>query len=190
MAIKKKAAKTTAAKKKAAKRPAKKKPAKRGAKKPDAKKKAVGKKPAKTGKKKAPRRQDWESNHVRIRDAFLRLLKKHKGRKPTYRELSEITGLAMSVVQGHIRDIKFKPKQSAMRVLTDDVILAIHDAAKKGRSRSQELWLAVMEGWIRKTKTTHDGSIGFEKETAREIGAGMSAAEAARIYMEKLKDGR
>ena len=93
-----------------------------------------------------PKRSEWEANHVLIRDAFLRLLEKRKGRKPTFAEIAEETGLGERTIYRHVEALEFKPQITSWRVMTGDVIAALWRKCMKGDSNAIKLWLQVVEG--------------------------------------------
>lgn len=102
---------------------------------------------------KSGKRSDYEYNHARLTEAYRALLKE-RARKPTIAELAAATGLGTTAVERHLKDLKFEPAKHPARFLTDDVINSIYVSAMKGRSRSQELWLQVLEGWSAKQQET------------------------------------
>lgn len=92
----------------------------------------------------------WEYNHAKIRDSYVKLIKK-LARKPTFTEVAEDCGLSRTTVDAHIKTLEFKPLKHSMRILTEDIILSIANSAKKGSSASQKLWMQICEGWTEKT---------------------------------------
>ena len=92
----------------------------------------------------------WDLNHQIIRDSYVNLIKLHK-RKPTYAEVSIDCKLSPKTIKKHIDTLKFDPLRHPLRILTEDVMLAIEDSAKKGSSASQKLWMQICEGWTEKT---------------------------------------
>jgi len=93
-----------------------------------------------------PTRKDWETNHEALRVAFLKILKK-KGSMPTAREMSKVTGLSEASIYEHYKHLKFEPQYHQSRALTDDIILAVAQSARRGNSQAQKLWFQVIEGW-------------------------------------------
>lgn len=92
------------------------------------------------------KRGDWEYNHYRLQQIYTAFLEQ-KQRRPTIRELATLSGLHRRTIEDHIKSLKFKPRNSVARVLTDKVIDAIGSSAIGGNVRAQELWMKVMEDW-------------------------------------------
>lgn len=92
------------------------------------------------------RNNNWEANHAAIRDAYVRLIADLL-RRPTVPEVVQMCGLNYETVRKHINALKFEPIAHPLRVLTDDVLLAVVQGAKDGNAASQKLWFQVMEGW-------------------------------------------
>jgi hypothetical protein len=106
---------------------------------------------------KRDRRADWEANHKLIRGVVLAFIQQ-LGRKPTHAEIVEKTQLHRRTVEGHMRRLRFEPQEHVLRVLTDDVILALANRARAtGEPKAVELWMQIMEGWSRP-----DGEKGLE----------------------------
>lgn len=93
-----------------------------------------------------PTRKDWQTNHEALRIAFLKILKK-KGSMPTAKEMSQATGLTEATIYEHYKHLKFEPQYHQSRALTDDIILAVAQSARRGNSQAQKLWFQVIEGW-------------------------------------------
>jgi len=109
-------------------------------------------------------RVDSEFNNTLIMNALIELTKKKEGKKPTLREIAEETGLHINTIYRHGKTLKFEPKKDIMRSLTPEVVWSIFISAKKGSSRSQELWLRVMEGWVPQIKTAiHHRGLSFNE---------------------------
>lgn len=100
----------------------------------------------------------WELNHSIIRDSYVKLIKAFV-RKPTYDEVSVDTKLSIKTIKNHIDTLKFEPQKHPLRVLSDDVLLAIASSARSGSSASQKLWFQIMEGWTEKQVVEHQGGI-------------------------------
>jgi len=109
-------------------------------------------KPKKEPEEEERRNITWEANHKILYDAYLRIIKKTR-RCPTYDEIQKETGFGRKTISNHIKELKFIPEEHPLRVLTNDVILSIYEAAKKGKSLSQKLWMQVIEGWVEKSET-------------------------------------
>lgn len=91
----------------------------------------------------------WEANNAAIRDAYVRLIADLK-RRPTIDEVCQMLGegsLNSETVRKHINALKFEPIAHPLRILSDDVLLAVIESAKGGNAASQKLWFQVMEGW-------------------------------------------
>ena len=88
----------------------------------------------------------WEANHAAVRDAYVRLIGDLK-RRPTTDEVAQMSTLSYDAVRKHLKEIKFEPIAHPLKVLSDDVLLAVFDSAKAGNAASQKLWFQVMEGW-------------------------------------------
>ena len=51
-----------------------------------------------------------------------------------------------------MQSIEFSPTTHPLRVLSNDIILAVAQAARNGNPQSQKLWFQIMENWIEKSK--------------------------------------
>lgn len=96
------------------------------------------------------KRSDWEKNHQAIRDAYVDFIKA-KGKKPTITYISIQLEVSWKTVSRHLDDIENDLRKSPLRVLTEDIILAVARSAQKGNHGSQKLWFQIMEGWQEKT---------------------------------------
>ena len=92
----------------------------------------------------------WDLNHSLIRDSYVKLIKELE-RKPTIAEVSKDCNLSHNTIDSHIKELRFDPLKHPLRMLTEDVMLAIEDSAKNGSSASQKLWMQICEGWSEKT---------------------------------------
>lgn len=101
-------------------------------------------------------RSDYEHNHLVIRKAYMELLAKYK-RKPTLSELAEKAKVSLKTVDRHLEDMQFKPLNSSLRILTDDILVSIFQTARKGNVAAQKLWLVVIEGWREKAPPEDEG---------------------------------
>ena len=99
---------------------------------------------------------EWEGNHVYIRDAFLRLLERNKGRKPTLKELANETGLSSKTIDRHIHELNLVEQTSTWRVMTGDVIAALFRKCLKGDTNAIKYWLQVVEGYTEPAPRTED----------------------------------
>jgi len=118
------------------------------------------------------KRSDWEFNQVTIQDAFVKLLKKKK-RKPTAAELSEHTGLSVSTIDRHVKQMKFEMQSDTWRTLTPTVIHAIHKGAVRGGVFAQKLWLQVVEGWSEDINLNHGAQESLADVIAQSTGIKM-----------------
>ena len=75
-----------------------------------------------------PNRKDFEENQILIRSVYLDFLR-NKKRAPTYRELTEATGLTKKTISKHLKTISFDKIITKSRALTEDVLLAILKSA-------------------------------------------------------------
>lgn len=105
----------------------------------------------------------WEYNHTIIRDSYVNLIKSLK-RKPTYPEVSEDTKLSENTVKKHIDKLKFDLQKHPLRILSDDVLIAIAKAAIDGNTQSQKLWMQLCEGWSEKQIREYQGDININTE--------------------------
>jgi len=96
------------------------------------------------------KRSDWERNHELIRNAYVDAIKELE-RKPTISHISRVVGMTWHVVAAHLDSIENDLSKHPLRVLTEDMILAVAKAARKGNPQSQKLWFQIMEGWTEKT---------------------------------------
>lgn len=110
----------------------------------------------------AGNRTDYEANNAIIREAFIAVLKRNKGLRPSIEELAEETGLHASTIKKHLKALDFRDlmqENACFKLLTDDVILAVYRSAMKGNPSSQKLWFQVVEGWSEKQVTEYSGRI-------------------------------
>ena len=113
------------------------------------------------GSSKVPQKKKnltWNRNHQLIHEAYLSLINELK-RCPTIEQVSKRVRLSERVIKLHIRELKFAPLESPLRVLTPDVLVSIYASARKGSAQSQKLWMQVMEGWNEKKEIEHSGEI-------------------------------
>lgn len=107
---------------------------------------------------KGKRRRNYEFNHKIIRDAYIRLIKENKGRKPTDGEVSKETGLSLRTIVGHFKELVFNADTSRLRILTEDMIIAVFRAGMKGSGHSQKFWFQLMEKYVDKKDLTTGGA--------------------------------
>jgi len=98
----------------------------------------------------------WDLNHTIIRDSYVKLIRTTK-RKPTFAEVSKDCKLSIPTIQKHLHTLVFELRKHPLRILTDDVLLAIVNSARKGSTGSQKLWMQLTEGWSEKTITEYEG---------------------------------
>ena len=110
----------------------------------------------------------WELNHSIIRDSYVKLIQTLK-RKPIYDEVVTDSGLSRNTIQKHLQLLKFDPSVHKLRVLTDDVILSIHETATKGSTTAQKLWMQIIEGWSEKTVLEHESNVNINDVRKRLI---------------------
>jgi hypothetical protein len=110
------------------------------------------------------KRKDWEINNQKIREAFISVLKRKQGKRPTLAELAKESKLSVIAVRGHMHDLKFEAGSNMFRILTDDVILAMYRTAMKGNPAAQKLWMQVIEGWSEKNELKHSGEVVLENK--------------------------
>lgn len=103
----------------------------------------------------------WDINHQIIRDSYVKLIQDLE-RKPTYQEVSDYCNLSIKTIKKHIDTLKFNPLRHPLRILTDDVILAIINSSKRGSSASQKLYMQLCEGWTEKQIIEHEGQISLD----------------------------
>ena len=100
----------------------------------------------------------WDLNHSIIRDSYVKLIKELE-RKPTISEVVEDSGLSRTTIKKHLKELKFNPVKSPLRILTEDVIMSIANSAMDGSHGSQKLWMQILEGWSERTVLEHEGKI-------------------------------
>lgn len=103
----------------------------------------------------------WELNHAIIRDCYVKLIGNLK-RKPTYDEVSKDINLSVNTIKKHIDTLQFDPQKHPLRILSDNVLMAIYDSAIKGNTGSQKLWMQLCEGWSEKQIMEHKGKVNTE----------------------------
>ena len=109
---------------------------------------------AKEGLSKSDKNITWDLNHRIIRDSYMKLIKKNQ-RRPTIKEVSKDCNLSMTTINKHLKNLQFDPLKHPLRILSDDVLLAIASSAKDGSSASQKLWMQICEGWSEKQEIMH-----------------------------------
>ncbi len=113
------------------------------------------KKPDKKEEAKAlKRRKDYEINHKIIRKAYIDMINS-EARCPTVEEVAQYTHLGRATVERHLNNLTFAFENHPLRVLTEDVIIAIYNSALEGGAAAQKLWVQLMESWSEKTILDH-----------------------------------
>lgn len=104
------------------------------------------------------RKEDWETNHILIKEAYTELLTM-KRRAPSIQEVADRVGLAYKTVYRHIEEIKLAPQNSPAKLLTEDVFAGIARAAIKGSAANAKLFMQVMYDWIEPGKEKPDAPV-------------------------------
>lgn len=101
-----------------------------------------------------------EENQLKKEDSFVLIREKFVGfiqdrienellvRKPSTRELQELTGLSHVTIRKYIKDISFEPQNDSLRFLTPDVMMSLFRSTQSGNVQAQRLWMELVEGWI------------------------------------------
>lgn len=112
---------------------------------------------------KKPRKASWRKNHSLIITAYLALIEEFKaqaleesatsglihGRKPTLEEVHQYilkefgTKISVNTIHKHIQEFQFIPDQHHLRILTDQVILAVFNGAMDGNPTMAKLWFQL-----------------------------------------------
>jgi hypothetical protein len=103
-------------------------------------------------------RIDWARNQALIQQTYIDLIKELK-RCPTSYEVSQRVKISVTTIKKHVRQMKFEPQESPLRVLSPDVLISVYNSARKGTSASQKLWFQIMEGWVESTEVNLKNSI-------------------------------
>jgi len=88
---------------------------------------------------------------------FLQHYKTH-GKAPSYEELAKLTGLHPRTIYIHMQkdDIMyqeiFESERATLSLMSEEIMMAIANAALKGNSKSQELALQIMYKWAKPEK--------------------------------------
>ena len=108
------------------------------------------KEPYKAKSSEDKKRSDWEANHEAIKEVFVAFIKEHQ-KKPTITYIANKLEMQWNTIWRHLADLENELRKHPLRVLTDDMILAVVEAGKNGNAQSQKLWFQLMEGWSEKT---------------------------------------
>jgi len=103
-------------------------------------------------------RIDWARNQALIQQTYIDLIKELK-RCPTNYEVSQRVKISVTTIKKHVRQMKFEPQESPLRVLSPDVLISVYNSARKGTSASQKLWFQIMEGWVESAEVNLKNSI-------------------------------
>lgn len=94
-------------------------------------------------------RQDWQNNNYEITSAWLEHLQEHK-RPPTYKHLSEATGIPYVTIVRHMNDertLNFMENYKGYEILVPDMVAAIFRAGMSGKTASQKLFMELFAGY-------------------------------------------
>lgn len=91
-------------------------------------------------------RNDAEYNRYAIAKAVRGYIRQ-EGCLPTVRHLAEALGLSESTISKHLKSINLESSKAKLRVLTEDVLLAVYEGAMAGKTPAQRLWMEVVEDW-------------------------------------------
>ena len=105
------------------------------------------------------RRKDWEESNEEIRAAFLSLIEKGKGKKPTLDQIAEETGRSAKTVSEHMQTLRYTATTPKYRILTENVLFSIYQTSITGNTAAAKLWMQIVEGWTEKLDlhSTGDG---------------------------------
>lgn len=93
------------------------------------------------------RTKQWHETHARVKVAVIDLLSRNYGSvAPTIKEVAKELGMGISSVSEHLKELKFDPEPSPLRVLTPEVILNLYNLTKVS-APAVKLWMQIMEGW-------------------------------------------
>lgn len=117
---------------------------------------------------------NWEANQANLALQFMEFISKNK-RRPTVRELCELTGLTINTVRGHLLHLEktqLKDKFRLFKILTEQVVLSqAVNAIKggKGASQSAKLFLELVEGYKPGMKIEIEGELKVSQMTMEEL---------------------
>jgi hypothetical protein len=98
------------------------------------------------------KRLDWEDNHAVICEAYFTLLEE-KGRRPTNKEVSELSGFSLPSIRSHLNDIaslKFEERFKDMKLLSPKLLSAMYKHGTKGKASCAKLFFQIVEGFSEK----------------------------------------
>jgi len=132
---------------------------------------------------------NWEANQANLAVQFMEFIAKNK-RRPTVRELCELTGLTINTVRGHLRHLEktqLKDKFQLFKILTEQVVLSqAVNAIKggKGAAQSAKLFLELVEGFKPGMKVEIEGELNVRNMTMEELL--QRQADRAKLINSKL----
>lgn len=111
---------------------------------------------------KKKKRTDYVLNQARILESLRELIER-TGRKPTMNEIARKSGVCVRTVKRHMHNYRNENYMKELRILTDDVMIALYQKAKEGRAPEVKLWMQLVENWKETQGINHSGKIKFEK---------------------------
>lgn len=82
-----------------------------------------------------------------VSNAVYTYIKNKKGLcSPTHQDIAELTGLSLSTVERHYKNIQFEPSKLPQRALTPIVVNNLLAQTSKS-TQAVKLWFQLMEGW-------------------------------------------
>jgi len=102
------------------------------------------------------------ANRLLIQEAYTKLFFQFK-RKPSNREIADITGLHIKTVGRHLRYGGFNEFKKMYKPLTHSVVQALYNACMNGKAAEVKLWLQFIEDWSESSNLKHSGELKFER---------------------------
>lgn len=95
-----------------------------------------------------------------VSNAVYTYIKNKKGLcSPTHQDIAELTGLSLSTVERHYKNIQFEPSKLPQRALTPIVVNNLLAQTSKS-TQAVKLWFQLMEGWRENADVdTSDGTL-------------------------------
>lgn len=91
----------------------------------------------------AQKNKKWRENHATINKAYRDLITEH-GRKPTLEQVAQKTNLSVNTIHKHLKTLEFVPSDHELRILNDDVLLAIFEGVVTDRNPAMaRLWVQI-----------------------------------------------
>ncbi len=131
------------------------------------------------------RRPDWDVNHENIKEAFLRLLKENSGKRPSFRELSNETGLHVNTISKHVKGLTIE-MDGVYKLLTEDVVISIYKAAVKGNVSAMKLWFQVVNGWVEPSEVIHSGELNTNHQPPVIVKITSKGSESRQMTQEEV----